>query len=149
MYGGSPYAFLMPEGRNRNGSLAGGGVNKVFTKPEFGREAKVFTLHPHRKSAAHARAADHQFHQIAHLRTVRLAAEISILVAALVFWGFLTTLSPRAPQWPAGGTENCVHLGRAGGYCESGSSQNSAKPDAEPKCQSLGRAGRFCPPKTP
>ena len=109
----------------------------------------MFTLHPHRKSAAHARAADHHFHQIAHLRTVRLAAEISILVAALVFWGFLTNHSPRAPQWLTSGSENCVHLGRAGGYCESGSGQNSVKPDAEAKCLLLGRAGRICPPNTP
>ena len=106
----------------------------------------MFTLHPHRKNAAHARAADHHYHQIAHLRAARLLVEIAILVAALAFWGILTTHSPRAPQWPSGATENCVHLGRAGGYCESGPGQNAAKPDAEPKCLSLGRAGRFCPP---
>ncbi len=126
--------------------LRAAALNQVFTKPEFGREAKVFTLHPHRKSAAHARAADHHFQQIAHLRTVRRTAEISILVAALVFWGFLTTHSSRAPQWTSDRSGNCVHLGRAGGYCQNAPGQNSAKPDVESKCQLLGRAGRFCPP---
>ncbi len=109
----------------------------------------MFLHHPHGKRATNARAADFHLHQIAHLRAVRLAAEIAILVAALVFWGLLH-IGPTRPSLPeSGAAENCVHFGRAGGHCATGAAIGVEKSDAEPKCLLLGRAGRFCPSSSP
>jgi hypothetical protein len=79
------------------------------------------------------------------LRAARLAVEIAMVVSALALWGLVAAHRPPAPAWSSG-ERLCLHFGRAGGHCLAG---QGASTEAGPKCQSLGRAGRFCPPATP
>jgi hypothetical protein len=119
------------------------------------REAEVlFIHHAHGRSAADARTTHFDWRHPLHLRAFRLVADlaliaVAVLAAAMLFWGMLSL-----PQWrlsapmtdPAG---NCVHFGRAGGYCPPGASDGSSKPADEQNCVSLGRAGHSCPAASP
>jgi hypothetical protein len=86
--------------------------------------------------AAHARAAPFRANHFAHLRVMRGATEVALMVAALVLIGVLMA----RPEQPS--TDGCVRMGRAGEMC---GRAEAPRPSENDHCVFLGRAGRYCP----
>lgn len=79
-----------------------------------------------------------------HLRVLRAATEIALIVAALVLFGVVMSHPVDRSGWRSQSADGCVRMGRAGEIC--GRGEAPPKPREDGQCVSLGRAGRYCPP---
>jgi hypothetical protein len=133
-----PYAVFMGADPVPNGALAPGGAIPAASKNR--REGAMIAGFPGHDDETHF-----DRRSFTRLRAFRRAAEIAIVVSALVLLGLLRSAPHRPPFWSQGLDDGCEHLGRAGAICPQPNPKEAARLELEKACVYLGRAGRRCP----